>query len=333
MVSASQALQSLQRLLEVLREFLNRSDGRKYQKTPCSEKPVERNPRLITGHYVDLDCDSGATARVYYEESGKGIPLVLLHTACADSRQYHELLCDTELANKWHMFAFDLPYHGRSVPPGRWWESAYILSSKTYAEWCLTFLKDIVHDRAVVLGCSMGAVMAIFLASHHREYVGAAIAFEAPDRSPARRSQFLCNPQVNQAAHNPSYAYGLMSPSSPEVYRKKAWWYYSQGGYGVYEGDLHFYIEEWDGARMLGKIDTKECPVYLFSGEYDYSAPHDKVKELADRIPGAKFTVLESLGHFPMVENPDLFRFYLKPVLEEIENIYKKSSKRDIHRI
>ena len=42
-------------------------------------------------------------------------------------------------------------------------------------------------------------------------------------------------------------------------------------------------------------------------------APHRGLK-----IPGARFTVMTELGHFPMSENPAQFRRYLLPVLDEI---------------
>ena len=38
----------------------------------------------------------------------------------------------------------------------------------------------------------------------------------------------------------------------------------------------------------------------------------------AARIKGSKATVMEGIGHFPMSENPELFRSFLLPVLDEI---------------
>jgi hypothetical protein len=35
-----------------------------------------------------------------------------------------------------------------------------------------------------------------------------------------------------------SYTYGLCSPFSPEQNRRENWWYYSQSGPGIYQGDL-----------------------------------------------------------------------------------------------
>ncbi|RJQ76093.1 MAG: alpha/beta hydrolase [Desulfobacteraceae bacterium] len=284
------------------------------------EPAVRRDSSQITGRYVDLPGIDSGSARVYYEEAGQGLPLVLLHTAGADGRQFHDLLCDVEIARCWRMIAFDLPLHGKSIPSTGWWREPYRLTTRDYAHWCIAFIRAVVKGRAVVLGCSMGGAMAVYLAARHREDVSAAIGLEAPDRSPGRRNRFLCHPQVNQAAHNPTYVYNLMSPASPREARRRAWWYYSQGGYGVYAGDLHFYSNEWDGSRVIPEIDTAQCPLYLLTGAYDYSAPPESTRRLAAKRPGIDMRIMPDLGHFPMTEDPDRFREYLLPVLEELEN-------------
>ena len=38
----------------------------------------------------------------------------------------------------------------------------------------------------------------------------------------------------------------------------------------------------------------------------------------ASRIKGSKLTIMSGMGHFPMSENPQLFRQHLLPLLEEI---------------
>ena len=45
----------------------------------------------ITGRYAYLEVP-GARKRVYFEEAGEGQPLLCLHTAGADSRQWRHLL-------------------------------------------------------------------------------------------------------------------------------------------------------------------------------------------------------------------------------------------------
>jgi pimeloyl-ACP methyl ester carboxylesterase len=38
-------------------------------------------------------------------------------------------------------------------------------------------------------------------------------------------------------------------------------------------------------------------------------------------MKGAKTTIMDGMGHFPMSENPALFKTYLMPVLDEIATI------------
>jgi pimeloyl-ACP methyl ester carboxylesterase len=57
---------------------------------------------------------------------------------------------------------------------------------------------------------------------------------------------------------------------------------------------------------------------YLLTGEYDCSASPKDTQTAAERINGAKVTIMQGLGHFPMSENPDAFLGHLRPVLAEI---------------
>ena len=68
----------------------------------------------------------------------------------------------------------------------------------------------------------------------------------------------------------------------------------------------------------MARIDTKVCPVYLLTGEYDYSCTPEDTKRTAAQIPGAEVIIMKEMGHFPMSENPEHFRSYILPVLEKI---------------
>jgi pimeloyl-ACP methyl ester carboxylesterase len=91
-----------------------------------------------------------------------------------------------------------------------------------------------------------------------------------------------------------------------------------QGGPGVFHGDLHFYTVDGDLQDRLGRIDTSRCPLYLLTGEYDYSCKPEHTLEIGKAVPGTRITIMKGLGHFPMSENPPLFRSFILPVLDEI---------------
>lgn len=84
----------------------------------CGPTPADTEPELeedaITGHYVYLkDIPIWGRCKVFYEESGEGdIPIVFLHTAGSDSRQYHGVMNDERMLKKSRMYAIDLPAHG-----------------------------------------------------------------------------------------------------------------------------------------------------------------------------------------------------------------------------
>jgi pimeloyl-ACP methyl ester carboxylesterase len=95
-------------------------------------------------------------------------------------------------------------------------------------------------------------------------------------------------------------------------------WHYMQGGPGVFQGDLYFYKVDGDARGLLAEIDTARCPVFLLTGEFDYSCPPDDTLAVARAVPGAHAQVMAGLGHFPMSEDYERFRSYLLPVLAQV---------------
>ena len=308
----AQSLHALERFFEILRGQIEQEPG------PHSSPALEN----VTGHYADVGLAQKKYPPIYYERAGTpGCPtLLMLHTAGADSRQYHHILADPQLQAAWDMYVFDLPAHGKSMPsPDSLWQG-YQLDKLSYSSICLAFIENVIKKPTVLLGCSMGAAMALHLGNICPAQVAAIVALETPYKSRGRRTAFLAHPQVNQAGHNPSYVRGLMSPTSPLHRRRAAAWIYSQGGFQVYPGDLAFYSDEFDAEVDIKGLDARKKAVYLLTGSYDYSASPADSKRVADLIPGARFMEMPDLGHFPMIENPDALLVYLRPVLQEIKS-------------
>ncbi len=272
----------------------------------------------ITGRYVYVDTASGRN-RVYFEEAGSGRPLLCLHTAGSDSRQYRHLLCDPEVTSRWRALAFDMPHHGRSLPPEGWWEEEYLLTCEDYVGAIMAFVRTMGLDQPVVLGCSMGGAVVLELARLDGTEIGAVIGLEGASKIEGRFLDWSVMPDVDGSVVAASWTYGLMAPQSPESSRREVWWTYSQGGPGIYRGDTYFYSVDWDLRGREGEIDTRRCPVYLLTGEYDYACTVQESAATAATIQGAKFRKMEGIGHFPMAENYPRFREYLIPVLRELE--------------
>ncbi len=271
----------------------------------------------IVGRYVAVEVD-GAENRVYFEESGAGRPLLCLHTAGSDSRQYRRLMCDPDIISGWRAVAFDLPFHGRSTPPDGWWKHEYRLTTETYAKTVIAFIRALGLGNPVILGCSMGGTAALELARASPDEIGGAICLEAASKIEGRFLDWTIMPDMGGSATAAAWTYGLMAPQSPEACRREVWWTYAQGGPGVYRGDTFSYGVDWDLRGREAEIDTARCPVHMLTGEYDYACSPEESAATAERIPGAKFTRMEGIGHFPMAENYPVFKDYLMPVLDDI---------------
>ncbi|HEY7926631.1 MAG TPA: alpha/beta hydrolase [Candidatus Dormibacteraeota bacterium] len=278
----------------------------------------------ITGRYLWLDFE-GRRYRVYFEEAGVGSPLLLLHTAGADSRQFMHMLNDSDLTSRWRLIAFDLPRHGRSMPPEGWWQDAYHLTTDFYADFTAAFAAALGLQRTVALGCSMGGEIVLELALRRPDLFAGVIACEGADRVQGRRIGWTNHPEVNESEAVPAWVDGLVAPSSPELHRREIWWIYSQAGAAVFNGDIDFYSSDWNAQDRVGAIDTSACAVHLMTGDYDYSCTLELSEATAARIRGAQFHPMPGLGHFPITENPPLFKRYLLPVLDDIEELMRSS--------
>lgn len=276
---------------------------------------IEKEP--ITGNYGNFKID-GVNHRIYWEEAGEGVPLVCLHTAGSDGRQYRALLNDKKLLKKFRVIVFDMPWHGKSSPPENSQVGHYKLSTETYISQIMSFIDGLELVKPVVMGCSIGGRIILHLAIHFPEKFRALIGLQSAGHiDPYYDISWLHRQDVHGGEVCGGIAYGLMAPTSPDNDKFETMWHYMQGGPGIFKGDLFFYKFDGNIGNEIKKIDNSICPIYLLTGEYDYSATPEETKSLADTI-GIEMIKMKNVGHFPMSENPKEFLKYLHPVLEKI---------------
>ena len=275
----------------------------------------------IVGRYLRMTL-GGRVHRVYFEEAGEGIPLVCLHTAGADGRQFRHLLNDAAITAHYRVIAFDMPWHGKSLPPAGWQDEEYTLTTRGYVDLVREFCRALGVERPVVLGCSIGGKIVLELARLHASEFRALIGLESADYQAPWYDDtgWLHRPDVHGGEICGALMSGLIAPQSPAEHRWDTLWMYMQGGPGVFKGDLFFYRADGDFRDRVASIDTRQCPLYLLTGEYDFSCTPEDTERTAAQIKGARVTIMREIGHFPMSENPAQFRKYILPVLEEIRS-------------
>ncbi|HEX6611746.1 MAG TPA: alpha/beta fold hydrolase, partial [Hyphomicrobiaceae bacterium] len=206
----------------------------------------------IVGRYLNLDL-SGRPHRLYIEEAGSGIPLVCLHTAGADGRQFRHILNDEAITRHYRVIAFDMPWHGKSLPPVGFETEEYKLTTASYTQMVLDICDALKLDKPVVMGCSIGGRLVLNLAAEHARRFRALIGLESADyQQPWYDTEWLHRPDVHGGEVCAALVSGMMAPQSPAASRHETLWMYKSGGPGVFKGDLHFYRVDGD---LRGKID------------------------------------------------------------------------------
>lgn len=279
---------------------------------------MELDIEPITGRYAHIDI-RGTRHRIYWEEAGEGIPLVCLHTAGSDGRQYRAVLNDAQITRDFRVMVFDMPRHGKSSPAPGSVDEDYALTSEGYLAQIMAFCRAFGLDRPVAMGCSIGGRIVLHLALNHPDEFRALIGLQSSAHvAPYYDTGWLDRPDVHGGRMCGAFAHSLMAPTSPPDEVDETRWHYMQGGPGVFRGDLHFYRgAEGDIRDRLAGIDPARCPIHLLTGEYDFSCRPEDTLALAEAL-GIEATIMKDMGHFPMSENPERFLTYLRPVLEQI---------------
>lgn len=244
----------------------------------------------IVGRYVRMELN-GRPHRIYFEEAGQGIPLLCLHTAGADGRQYRALLNDPAITGRFRVIAFDLPWHGKSSPPAGFETEAYQLTTRLYVDTVMAVSRALGLERPVVMGCSIGGRAVLHLALQHGRSFRAAIGLQSATHAEAgadtrlRDLGVLYRPDIHGQEAAAGTVACLIAPASPSADKWETLWHYMQGGPSVFLGDLNYYFGDGDlrNADLAG-LDGK-CPLYLLTGEYDLSATPELTAALA-RVTG-----------------------------------------------
>ena len=94
--------------------------------------------------------------KIYYEEYGKGPPLLMLHGGAGSIQDFQKVL--PELSKHYHIIAPDSPGHGRS-------EQADSLGYQLMANYFSKFIDDLKLDNVYIIGWSDGGNTALILAA------------------------------------------------------------------------------------------------------------------------------------------------------------------------
>lgn len=248
----------------------------------------------IIGRYVTID-----GTRTFFDTCGSGTPIVCVHTAGADSREYARLL--PLLAERgYQAIALDLPGHSRSYPVE--WKPLRTIHEQ--AEFVHRFAQEVCDATPVMTGCSIGGDIAVDLAAHHSADYLAIIAMEGAAWTPT-----FPNPgEMERPSWVPSWRDVMERAAISSLNRgcsaadvEELRWQH-RGAQEIASADL----QGWATHDVRGKLGDVRCPVLLVKGNDDFWLPRELVELTAEEIgERASVAFLDDIGHYPMFEDPE----------------------------
>lgn len=309
-------------------DLLRQAGGAQVQLDLPAQPPLFEDTDTAVGRYVYISVDD-VRYRVFYEESGSGTEILLLqHTAGADARQWRHQLADPELQRRFRIIAYDLPYHGRSLPPTsqQWWAQDYRPSKTWLMDVVLAIADALELERPVFMGCSVGGQLALDLAAYHPQRFGAVIALNGTLTNPMAGDPFItsfndwCRDNRISTELYGTTSLNATSPISPEPYRRELYWLYRSNFPGVYAGDNDYFLHGHNMLQNERSLDPDAVLLYALAGEFDVLAvdPEYGSPALAKHFPGVEYRELPGLGHFAPVDDPLRLRAALLPIFDQI---------------
>jgi len=260
------------------------------------------------------------------EAGGGGRPLLLVHGFCGAKEDFADFV--QPLAERgWHVVAPDLRGHGASAKPGG--EDAYDFA--IFVNDLLALVDELGWDRFVLLGHSMGGMIAQHLVLDHASRVAALVLMDTSHAAPDGLDPDLLAAGVEVLRTDGLEKYleltqamadddPLGSEANRRVMRERP-------GYEEFcarkERDASVDMRVAMLPRFTTQADRLEAlrsvqvPTLVIVGEQDAAfVAHSE--RMAKAIAGARLAVIADAGHSPQFENPDGWWSALASFLDEL---------------
>lgn len=240
--------------------------------------------------------------RIFYDEvGGPGPTIVCLHPAGSDSRMFAGLL-PLLAETGYHVVAPDLPGHCRSHAVG----NEPLRSIEAMADFANEFIATVCRGRRpVLLGTSMGGLVALRLLVDHPDSCRALIGLEVAGWT---APTFPPSGDAERPAWAPSWADSLeraamsaVGRSASAQQREELRWLHRSASQRVAAPAL----AGWAGFDLRGQLSAIPCPVLLVKGADDIWLPTALVRQTAAEIGDhCAVEIVEGVGHYPAFEDP-----------------------------
>lgn len=253
-------------------------------------------------------------SRLWYESRGEGPPLVLLHDGFTSSPSWDDQM--TAFARHFRTVRYDRRGHGRA-------ESSQ--EPYSHLDDLAAFLNALKIDRAVLIGCDSGSLLAVDFALAHPERVSG-LVLVGPVVSGLPFSEHFLNRAIEN--FKPLQTHGVeglidawvRDPYQIDPANTRA----RQRLRELLKSTLSPLTTPFPESRhpdrpAAGRLGEIHVPTLIVVGASDIADIHAQAGALEAGIPGARRVVLPGAGHLVFLEKPELFNeavlAFLRPEL------------------
>ncbi len=244
--------------------------------------------------------------RMYYEISGEGEPIVVLHGAYMNIQSMGDII--PMLAETRRVYAVELQGHGRTEDIDR------SITYPALAEDVALFMDALNLPEADVFGYSMGAAVGFQLAVRHPgkvdQLVAASLAYDIEGMQPEYRA---------------------MAPSmTPDMFTgtpiEQDWKRLAPDPDGFDDFVTRMIGLEHEPVSWEEDVRTLQAPVLLISGDADVSTLEHSVAmfrllgggsmgDLGNPLPASRLAILPATSHTAIIRQPELLNAFIAPFL------------------
>ena len=245
--------------------------------------------------------------QMYYEVSGRGDPLVVIHGAYMNIPTMGAII--PRLARTHKVYALELQGHGRTTDLDR------PITYPNLADDVAAFMDAVKLEKADVFGYSMGAAVGLQLAIRHpakvNKLAAASVAYDVQGWQPEFRA-FI--PQMNVEMF-------LEMPFAKE-YRKLA---ANPDGFP----DLVKKLIALEKEPMAWEKEVKalKMPILIVTGDADVATLEHSVAmfrllggggmgDMGKPLPASRVAVMPATSHTAVITQPDLLHAFIEPFLK-----------------
>jgi pimeloyl-ACP methyl ester carboxylesterase len=255
-------------------------------------------------------------ARIHYERTGEGLPVVFLHAGVADHRMWEPQVAP--FAKRFDVIRPDMRGFGKSeLPPVRWSPAEDVRA-----------LVDDLHLKPIhLVGCSIGGGVAIDFALQHAERLSK-LVLVGPGIGGTNFGKKY--PEVFAEVQAADGANDMAAVNQAEMY---LWLDGPRRRRGYVRQPLRDLFLDMNGGNVnadwasaptddpdppaVERLHEITAPVLVVVGDEDVPPVFDAVELLMEKVPHARKAVIHDAAHLPNLEHPDEFnRLVLDFLLE-----------------